>query len=283
MSSRDSRPRVPELVAFRARVTSYWKKHGRHTLPWRQTQNPYHVLVSEIMLQQTQVDRVIPYYERFVEKYPAVPALAEAPLSEVLRLWSGLGYNRRAKLLHDAAKMIVRTHGGIVPRERTALEALPGIGPYTAGAIRAFAFDERESFIETNIRTVFTHHFFPRAKRIDDAKLMPLIAMSVEQIRSPRIWYAALMDYGSNLKRSGVRINQKSTRYVPQKRFNGSLREVRGAIIRALVSNTSLAAVRRVFPERFDRARNGLAQDGLICRSGRGWRLAETEKRDTLE
>src|SRR3989344_3520727 len=123
-------------------VIAHWKKNGRHALPWRTIIDPYKILVSEIMLQQTQVDRVVPYFERFIKQFPTVHALAKSDLGSVLKAWSGLGYNRRAKLLRECAKEIVEKHGGKVPKNLAALVSLPAIGPYTAGAVRAFAFNQ---------------------------------------------------------------------------------------------------------------------------------------------
>ncbi len=138
----------------------YWKQNGRHELAWRKTTDSYRILVSEVMLQQTQVPRVIEKYEEFLKKFPYVRTLAKAPLAEVLKVWSGLGYNRRGKYLHDAAKEIVGKYGGRVPRDAAALRALPGIGDYTASAMRVFAFNEPDVLIETNIRAAFIHNFF---------------------------------------------------------------------------------------------------------------------------
>lgn len=142
---------------FRRLVWAHYKKHGRHELPWRKTHDPYRILVSEVMLQQTQVQRVQPYYREFLKQFPTARRLAEAPLSEVLKAWQGLGYNRRAKMLHAAAKEIAK-HG--MPKTALELEKLPGVGPYTARAVATFAYDADEILIETNIRTVVFHHFF---------------------------------------------------------------------------------------------------------------------------
>jgi len=123
------------VQAFRTTVWNHYRRHGRHTLPWRTTTNPYRILVSEVMLQQTQVERVIPYYKTFLRAFPTVQTLAQAPLSRVLTLWQGLGYNRRAKMLHEAAKQVVAQYGGRMPHDAEALETLRGVGPYTARAV----------------------------------------------------------------------------------------------------------------------------------------------------
>jgi A/G-specific adenine glycosylase len=222
---------------FRALVWKYWKEHGRHDLPWRKTTDPYKILVSEVMLQQTQVERVIPYYKAFLKKYPTVQKLAEAPLRDVLTLWQGLGYNRRAKMLHEAAKVVVHEHGGKFLKTPLEFEKLPGIGPYTAGAVAAFAYNADGIFIETNIRTAITHHFFPGKKIVHDSEVLAVLSKVFPKGRA-REWYAALMDYGAHLKRSGVRINKKAKGYAKQIPFKGSDREARGALLRALAQGS---------------------------------------------
>jgi A/G-specific adenine glycosylase len=189
----------------------------------------YPVLVSEIMLQQTQVDRVIPFYKRFMKQFPSAKALAAAPLGEVLVAWQGLGYNRRAKMLHQAAKVLA------VRRVKTVtdLETLPGVGPYTARAVAAFAFNIDTPVIETNIRTVIIHHFFNDAKQVTDAEIENVLVEVLPLGRS-REWYSALMDHGAYLKRQGISHNARSQSYSKQAKFAGSLREARGAILRKL-------------------------------------------------
>lgn len=218
---------------FRNTVWRHYRAHGRHTLPWRQTTDPYRILVSEIMLQQTQVDRVIPYYQAWLKRFPTVRKLAEASLADVLIQWQGLGYNRRAKMLHAAAKAIVAEHGGKVPDTIEALESLPGIGPYTARAVAAFAYNRDVVFVETNLRTAVIHHFFPEQERVSDTAIQEILTKAFPKGRA-REWYAALMDYGSHLKRSGVRTNARVKGYSKQKAFSGSSREARGAILKAL-------------------------------------------------
>jgi A/G-specific adenine glycosylase len=172
---------------FRRIVLKHWKENGRHKLPWRRTHDPYKILVSEVMLQQTQVDRVVPYYKAFIKKFPTVRILAKAKLSEVLKLWSGLGYNRRAKYLRDAALAVVEKHSGKFPTEYEALRKLPGIGDYTARAVRVFAFNERDVLIETNVRTAYLHHFFANAKSVHDKELLPLILSRSGRRRPERV------------------------------------------------------------------------------------------------
>jgi A/G-specific adenine glycosylase len=250
---------MPKLVRD---LKSFYKTQGRAHLPWRKTRDPYLILVSEVMLQQTQVDRVMPFYERFIQKYPTPQALAKAKLGEVLKLWQGLGYNRRAKYLHEAAK--------ILAKEGWTGQKLPGVGPYTRAAVEAFAYDKPGVFIETNIRTVFIHYLFRRKDAlVGDAELMPRIeaALAKSGMR-PRDFYAALMDYGSFLKRQGIRLNSRSKHYAKQPDFRGSYRQLRGAIVRAVVGKpktmeelTDLAARRR---SEVASAVAALAKEGIL-------------------
>jgi len=264
---------------FRDTVVAYYRREGRHALPWRKTHDPYKILVSEIMLQQTQVDRVIPYFTRWMKKFPTPQKLAKASLAEVLTEWSGLGYNRRAKLLRECAKVIVEHYGGAVPRDRDALVTLPGIGPYTAGAIRAFAFDEKEVFIETNIRAALIHHFFPTSKKVDDKKLLPLLSECLTQVPSAREWYSALMDYGSYLKKTNPNPSRRSRHHTRQSRFEGSLRQFRGIILRRLLNGpleeSALLNVEVEGSYFLEQALRDLAHEGLIEHNGKKWTLAK--------
>ncbi|MDB5265702.1 MAG: A/G-specific adenine glycosylase [Parcubacteria group bacterium] len=222
-----------EVRAFRKTIWDFYKKQGRHDLPWRTTTDPYKILVSEVMLQQTQVERVCSYYAAWLKQFPNVKALAASPLADVLTAWQGLGYNRRAKMLHDAAKVVVREYKGKMPTNPELLVKLPGVGPYTARAVAAFSTNADVVFIETNLRTVVLHHFFPKKKVVSDAEILEVLTDAFPKGKA-REWYAALMDYGSYLKRSGVRVNAKSKTYAKQSAFSGSGREARGAVLREL-------------------------------------------------
>lgn len=222
-------------------MKKYFKQHGRHDLPWRQTDDPYKITVSEIMLQQTQVSRVLEKYKEFLGTFPTVRALAKASLAEVLRVWSGLGYNRRAKFLHQMAQMVVNEHKGKFPETIEGLQSLPGIGPYTAGAIYAFAYNKPVPVIETNIRSVYLHHFFKEKTGVSDKELFPIIERTLQK-NNPREWYWALMDYGSHLKASGIRNNAKSKHYTKQSKFEGSNRQIRGAVMRELLKGPKTEA-----------------------------------------
>ncbi|MBN1576864.1 MAG: hypothetical protein JW913_09945 [Chitinispirillaceae bacterium] len=233
-------PRPEEIHLFRSKVYRYFRYHGR-TLPWRSDYDPYHIFVSEVMLQQTQVDRVIDKFAAFIERFPDIAALAASPLEAVFACWQGLGYNRRAVALHRAAKVIVREHDAIVPKDPEALRALPGIGPATAASIAAFAYNQPTLFLETNIRTVFIHHFFNEQKTIDDAAILPIAAAALDRC-SPRRWYSALMDYGAMLKKEVGNLSRRSTGYKKQPPFAGSRRQVRGAILRLLLGKGRCSA-----------------------------------------
>ncbi len=210
-------------------------------MPWRTTRDPYRILVSEIMLQQTQVDRVLPKYAAFIKAFPNFTALARASVPDVLRVWQGLGYNRRALFLHRIAREVVSHHDGRLPQDPAVLQRMPGIGAGTAGAIAAFAFQKPVAFIETNIRRVYLHFFFPRGREVPDTRIMPLISATVDK-KNPREWYYALMDYGAMLGREKGRTNanRHSKSYTIQSRFEGSNRQLRGMVLRAILAAPSL-------------------------------------------
>jgi A/G-specific adenine glycosylase len=233
---------------FIATVKASYADHGRHDLPWRHTRDPYHILVSEVMLQQTQVARVITKYNEFLSLFPTVQALALAPLRAVLTVWQGLGYNRRAKLLHLCAQTIVGEYKGCWPKDIATLRTLPGIGPYTAGAVAAFAFNMSSTIIETNVRTVYLYHFFPKGTDIPDSALLPIITATLDH-DDPRSWYYALMDYGSHLKQTIGNKNTQSKHYTKQSKFEGSDRQIRGAIIRALSSKNTSVTLANILKE----------------------------------
>lgn len=265
-----------DVVALLRIVWKYWKTY-RRDLPWRRTRDPYKIMVSEVMLQQTQVPRVIEKYKEFLKAFPSVHSLADARLADVLRVWSGLGYNRRARYLHEAAKIVVKENRGRIPKTAEELEQLPGIGHYTARAIAAFAYNTSDVFIETNIRTVFIHHFFPKKERVSDAELLPLIAQALKG-QEPRAWYAALMDYGSHLKQTAGNASRKSAHHVTQKKFKGSMREARGLVLKALqnraLSEVQLQKETGLNTTRLHAALAGLNKDGLVRKSRTHWALA---------
>ncbi len=259
------------ITAFQKIVWDYYKEHKRD-LPWRRTKNPYHIIVSELMLQQTQVDRVVKKYPEFIRAFPSIDALAKARLQDILRVWQGMGYNRRALYLKRIAQAIVKDYAGVVPRSPALLEKLPGIGYATARSIAAFAFNEPVVFIETNIRSVFIKSFFPLKKAVSDAAIMPFVEQALDCDRA-RAWYSALMDYGSMLKKIGDNPSRKSARYARQASFKGSSRELRGKVVKALSARpatiNNLLAITSAPRAKLDDIIRGLSRDGLIKKQGK--------------
>lgn len=237
-------------------------------MPWRSDTRPYYVLVSELMLQQTQVARVIPKFKEFIARFPDEQVLSDASLSDVLTAWQGLGYNRRAKFLQQAAIMICTEFNGEFPTSRADILRLPGVGKNTAGAIEAYAFNRPSIFIETNVRTVYIHHFFAGMNDVSDADIQAILEQTIDH-EHPREFYWALMDYGAWLKASGVRNVARSRHYKKQSPLAGSVREVRGLIIRQLATSEkmSIDELKSTMPDddRFNTALDGLAADGLIA------------------
>jgi len=254
---------IQKSKQFRASVLEYWRVEGRHHLPWRKTRDPYHILVSEMMLQQTQVDRVIPKFYAFIEKFPTVQDLEKSAFADVLALWSGLGYNRRAKFLHECARILIEKHGGVVPKDKETLLSLPGVGEYTASAIGVFAYNRKEVLIETNIRTALIH-FFPQRKKVPDSKLAAILEEMLPEIISARKWYSALMDYGAHIKRVHGNASRRSSGYKKQSRFKGSIRQVRGAVLKELQKDRPKITALPFAKEKIERAVAGLQRDALI-------------------
>ncbi len=264
-------------------LKSFYKQEGRGHLPWRQFdrslpagRQAYKILVSEIMLQQTQVERVVPFYNRFIKKYPTSRALSRAKFSDVLRVWNGLGYNRRAKYLHQAAKIIAKKR---FPRMTGEIEEFPGVGHYTARAVAAFAFNKPEIFVETNIRTVLFHSHVLKKAKISDKELLPLVEELLKRSKmEPRDFYAAMMDYGAYLKKQGITLNRKSKQYVKQSEFEGSARQLRGAILRELLVHraTLSTLVHRIPRNQQDVAHEltRLAAEGLVRLRGKLFSIA---------
>lgn len=219
---------------FQDAIYTYYREHGR-VLPWRETFDPYHILVSEIMLQQTQVERVKGKYNPFLSLFPDFLALSQAPLRRILQVWQGLGYNRRAIALQKTAQIVVDTFQGTLPSSVEILETFPGIGHATASAICAFAFQKPVAFIETNIRRVYIFFFFQEQETITDAQILHLVEKTLDR-SNPRKWYYALMDYGAMLKKEQQNPNRKSAHYQKQAPFMNSDRRIRGMIIKALLA-----------------------------------------------
>lgn len=221
---------------FQKIVWDFYKEKGRAELSWRKTKDPYKIWVSEIMLQQTQVSRVVEKYKNFLEKFPSVKILAGSSQASVLKEWVGLGYNRRALNLLQGSKFVEKEFKGKLPRNVEDLEKIPGIGSYTSRAITTFAFNKRHSFVETNIRTVYFNHFFKDKESVSDKDILDLVEKTLPE-NSFRDWYYALMDYGAFLKKEGKGKNTKSKHYTKQSKFEGSDRQIRAAIVRYLTQN----------------------------------------------
>lgn len=225
---------------FQKTILDYYAAHGRK-LPWRASPTPYTVLVSEIMLQQTQAERVVPKFREFLKLFPTFKALAKAPLTTVLQAWSGLGYNRRAINLQKLAQIVINKHKGKLPNDLELLDALPGIGQATAGAILTYAFNKAQPFIETNVRSVYIHFFFHNKEKVTDEKLWPLI-LKTWDTKNPRRWGNALMDYGVKLKKEFKNPSRKSKHYTIQSKFEGSNRQLRGKMLKLLIGDTTISA-----------------------------------------
>ncbi|MBU7000665.1 MAG: A/G-specific adenine glycosylase [Theionarchaea archaeon] len=221
------------IKAFQILIHDYYSMHSR-SFPWRETTDPYHILVSEFMLQQTQTQRVTTKYNQFIRAFPDFRALNEVPFKDVLAVWQGLGYNRRALNLRKTAEIVVTRFQGELPSDTAILETFPGIGKATAGAIAAFAFSKPVIFIETNIRAVFIHVFFHDQENIRDTEILPLVKETLD-FENPREWYYALMDYGSMLKKAEKNPGRRSARHHAQSPFEGSDRQIRGKILRILL------------------------------------------------
>ena len=283
---------------FQERVWAFYREQGRRELPWRVQLTPYGVFVSEIMLQQTQVSRVLGRWERWAVRWPGFRELAAASVAEVLAEWQGLGYNRRALALRAAAQMVVSEFGDELPCDPGLLVRLPGVGPNTAGSVAAFAYNEPVVFIETNIRRVFLHHYgelaagaeedslrtepaLARRVRsesfaapgpadgISDAQLRPLVEAGLDRER-PREWYWALMDYGADLAKRVPNPNRRSKHYLVQSRFEGSVRQLRGEVLRRLLAGPKAADELGIVDARLEAVLTTLVREGFVTeRAGR--------------
>ncbi len=254
-----------EIHTFVEKLVDFYRQHGRD-LPWRKNITPYSIFVSEIMLQQTQVTRVLTKYPEFMNTFPDFKSLASAPLTDVLRIWQGMGYNRRAKNLRDSARTIMKQHKGDIPQDIEKLESLPGIGPATAGSIACFAFNAPTVFIETNIRRSILFHFFAKRTEVPDLQVRAVVEECMKHIQkskniSPREWYWALMDYGSYLKTIVNNPNKRSKHYVKQSKFEGSDRQIRGILLREYLKSRSV----KIGSERERSIWETLITEGLVA------------------
>lgn len=266
-----------QIKSFQKKVWDFYATHGRHNLPWRPQQfkvkkgqiDMYKIMVSEIMLQQTQVSRALPKFEEWIQQFPNISTLAQASRKDVLTLWQGLGYTRRAKFLHEAAQKITKDGS---PKNIEELENLPGVGHYTARAIATFAWSESHAFVETNVRTAYIDHFFKNKELVVDAEILDVVEQTLDRTQ-PREWMYALMDYGSYLKSQGKAHNNRAKSFTRQSKFKGSVREVRGSIMKFFVTKSTLTTksvleLEKMFDtERVQKALAGLIKDKLvICR-----------------
>ncbi|HPK46947.1 MAG: DNA repair protein [Spirochaetota bacterium] len=220
------------LSEFQSRILDFYHRHGR-TFPWRESGDAYHILLSEVMLQQTQTSRALPKYELFLSLWPTIEALAGATLLDLLTAWKGLGYNRRALYLHQSAKAC-EAWGWKLPSDEHLLRTLPGVGKATAAALMAFAFGERSIYLETNIRRVIIHSFFRAEEQVTDRQVEAVLSRLLDGIDDYRSWYYALMDYGVLLKALLPNPNRKSAHYRGQSAFENSNRQIRGLLIHLL-------------------------------------------------
>lgn len=266
------------ISIFQKTILDFYHNNGR-ILDWRIPDaggefDAYKILVSEVMLQQTQVVRVIPKYQEFLKLFPDFQTLASAPLADVLRAWAGLGYYRRARFLHETAKIIMSSYNGIILRDQAELTQLPGVGQNTAAEVLVYAYNLPLVFIETNIRTVFIHHFFEDEVDISDAKLMPYINESL-QSQDPRTWYWALMDYGSFLKQTRPNPGVRSKVHVKQSVFKGSLRFIRGQVLKELRVDraTTKHLTEHIQDKRLPGVLEDLQREGLITKKGQTYFL----------
>jgi A/G-specific adenine glycosylase len=264
------------LQVFQDNVWDFYRDHGRHDLPWRVDPSPYHVFISEIMLQQTQVSRVLIKYAEWLAAFPDFEAVARASVAEVLQVWQGLGYNRRGLWVREAARTIAEQYGGQVPRELAELVKLKGVGVNTAGSMAAFAYNEPVVFIETNIRRVFIHEFFGEqvSGPVSDGQLMPLVEAALDR-EHPREWYWALMDYGADLAKRVSNPNRRSKHYNRQSQFEGSLRQIRGEVLRQLLTGPKSADELGITDDRLPIVLAGLVKDGLISFADNAYQLAD--------
>ncbi|HXX80985.1 MAG TPA: hypothetical protein VEI46_05505 [Thermodesulfovibrionales bacterium] len=257
---------------FRDIIYRHYRENPR-AMAWRKTTNPYRILVSEIMLQQTQVERVSAKYKQFIKTFPSFESLARSSLRDILGVWQGMGYSRRAVALKKIAETVISDFRGKLPSSEDEFIKLPGIGKYTAAAILAFAFNKPTVFIETNIRRVFIHFFFQGRTLVMDSEIIPLVEKTLDR-SNPREWYYALMDFGAMLKRKTENPNKRSAHYRKQLPFHGSNRQVRGMILRLLlrkpaITESEIVRELKSNPKKIKENLSALQNEGFIWRKGK--------------
>lgn len=259
-----------QVSVFQKKVYNHYYKNKRD-FPWRKAITPYKIVVSEIMLQQTQAPRVVEKFKLFIKTFPNFESLATAPFADILKVWQGLGYNRRALGLKKLAEIVVTEYKGKLPKTPEELAGLPWIGPHTAGSIAAFAYNYPSIFIETNVRSVFIHEFFGDKTEVTDKELLPYIEVTVDR-EQPREWYNALMDYGTMLKEVHKNPSRRSKHYTKQSTFEGSNRKLRGMIIQLLTTRPS--SLRKILDYchqdyeqlRIEKALSQLEKEGMVTK-----------------
>lgn len=276
----DSSPDETTLLEFRNEIYEYYGGFGR-SMPWRETEDPYRILVSEIMLQQTQVRRVLPKYRALLDRWPTIGALASASQREMLELWQGLGYNRRGLALLEIARIVVNRFGGSIPRDRDSLLSLPMVGPSTAAGIRCFSFSIPDVYLETNVRRVYLHFFFYSRDRVADREIVPIAEAALDR-EDPRNWSYALMDYGVFLKDVVPNPNRRSRSYARQAPFEGSDRQIRGRILSHLVATdeadlSTLESLLPFEPDRIARCASALVGEGMIAEDEGVYRIPDRD------
>ena len=247
------------IKQFQKEILTYYKANKRN-MPWRDISNPYKIFISEMMLQQTQVERVKIKYAEFIKKFPNIKSVAGASTNEILKIWQGLGYNRRAVFIKRACEEIVENHKGIFPKDFKTLQILPGIGPSSAGAICAFAYNQPVNFIETNIRVVLLYFFFKNEEKVSDTILLEKLEKVTPKDVDSRDWYYALYDYGTYLKKKlgkkKTDVHKQSEHYNPQSKFEGSFRQKRAMVLRMILNDEEIVGMKDVV--------ESLRKDGLV-------------------
>ncbi|MDR2587026.1 MAG: adenine glycosylase [Coriobacteriales bacterium] len=258
-------------------------------LPWRNTTDSFAVLVSEVMLQQTQVARVLKYWERWMATFPTVDALAAASTTDVLELWQGMGYHRRALALKRSCELCAERYEGRLPRDYEQLLELPGIGPATAAGVCVFAYGQPQVYLETNVRAVYLHHFFPDCDQVADRELIPLVEETCDK-SDPRGWYYALLDYGNHLKSIMPNPSRRSRHHTRQSAFEGSVRQKRAELLRLVLAapgttteelTEALNLVERsaardvTLPDEVELLLATLAREGFLAARATHWFVAE--------
>ena len=262
---------------FLSCIYDFYDSNYRH-LPWRNTENPYHILVSEVMLQQTQVSRVIDKYLLFIKKFPTIEALATSSLYDVLAVWQGLGYNRRAQYLWQAAQIIVSQYNGNMPDDEAELQKLPGLGKASAASVCIFAFGKPALYIETNVRTVYIYSFFEGNQSVPDAMVKPLLEATIDT-KNPKKFYNALMDCGTYIKQH-YNYSRYSAHYTVQTPYKTSLRKVRGDIVRYIVNYGAtrkdiLVQSLGYSPDKIQKALEALSRENLVCEENGMYTIAK--------